>query len=1165
MRCPACEGETPDGKRFCQHCGEPLAAVCAVCGAHLGAGRFCADCGSPVAGRDTAPPAGADRSDEPASGSGFNPVAERRLCSILFVDLVGFTPLAEKRDAEEIRELLSLYFERAQAIVGHYGGTVEKFIGDAVMAVWGAPVANEDDAERAVRAGLEIVASVAELGVEAGIDGLSARGGVVTGEAAITIGKVAEGMVLGDTVNSASRVQSAAPPGAVLVDESTWRAASGAISFVEFGALTLKGKEDPVQAWRALRVVAQRKGVGRSDRIEPPFVGRDEELRLIRDLLHATEREQRARLVSVTGIPGIGKSRLAWEFLKYVDGLVDTVYWHQGRSPAYGEGVTFWALGEMVRMRARINESEAATSSRSKLSSAVAEFVPDAEERRWVEPRLAHLLGLAEAPAGDREELFSAWRTFFERIAAVGPIVMVFEDLQWADPGLIDFIESILEWSRNHPIMVVTLSRPELMDRRPTWGAGQRSFTSLHLEPLSRESMRALLDGFVQGLPDEVATRVLERAEGVPLYAVEMVRMLVDRDVLLQHEGTYSVTGELGSLEIPETLQALIASRLDALPSDQRALLQDAAILGTTFTTRALAVLQVTEPSRLEADLRDLVRKEFLSVDTDPRSPDRGQYGFVQGVIGEVAVATLSRRDRSAKHLAVARHFESLEDEELAGLVAAHYVEAYRAAPDGPEAADVGAAARGWLSRAGQRALSLGSPEQALSFFEQALDVTGAGAGRAALLELAGDAGDRVADHARAVPFMEEAVAYYTEVGDVSATGRATAKLAGVLGPVNRQSEGIALCERALAAVGEGGDPRVRAELASQLSDDLTGVGRPEEALGWAETALIGAERLDDTELLGRAVAGRSTALFNLGRHREALMLARGLAVLAAETGSLREEAMAWIGVSVFALPDDPRESLAAAIRSVELSRRAGIRGLELTNLLNSAETSAYLGLWDDTRSAVAELGQRELRGAHVYWLSCVEALLAALTGDAPGASALIDRHGEQLESAEYVNLRTTYLNARAMVSLAGGDLDTARRSAADAVAADPMGINSAISLTLQARASLWLRDAEGAREALTTMRRVRGRLMAAARLTVEAGLAALDGDADGAGGLYRQSIEAWRVLDCTLDLALTELDLIMLLGPDHPDATVGKEARDIFVELGATPFLNRLNEASGR
>jgi class 3 adenylate cyclase len=342
----------------------------------------------------------------------FVPVSERRLCSVLFVDLVGFTPLAEKRDPEEIRELLSLYFDRAQAIVGHYGGTVEKFIGDAVMAVWGAPIANEDDAERAVRAALDVVASVSELGDESGVE-LAARAGVVTGEVAITIGKVSEGMVLGDTVNAASRVQSVAPPGTVLVDESTWRAASGAIVFTEIGDLQLKGREEPVHAWRALRVVAQRKGVGRSERIEPPFVGRDEELRLIKDLFHATARERRARLVSVVGIPGIGKSQLGWEFLKYIDGLADAVYWHQGRSPAYGEGITFWALGEMVRMRAGITESEDTASSRAKLSTTVAEFLADPEERRWVELRLAHLLGLADAPSGDREELFSAWRTFF--------------------------------------------------------------------------------------------------------------------------------------------------------------------------------------------------------------------------------------------------------------------------------------------------------------------------------------------------------------------------------------------------------------------------------------------------------------------------------------------------------------------------------------------------------------------------------------------------------------------------------------------------------------------------------------------------------------------------------------------------------------------------------
>ena len=351
MRCATCEVENPPGSKFCLGCGAGLARSCPRCGTDLPShARFCNECGTTLTA--AASPALAGFAPAPApTVVPPSPTTERRLCSVLFVDLVGFTPLAEKRDPEEIRELLSLYFDRAQAIIGHYGGTVEKFIGDAVMAVWGAPVANEDDAERAVRAALEVVASVTELGIESGVE-LAARAGIVTGEVAITIGKVAEGMVLGDTVNAASRVQSVAPPGAVLVDESTWRAASGAVAFSEVGTLHLKGKEEPVQAWRALRVVAQRKGVGRSERLEPPFVGRGEELRLIKDLLHATSREKRARLVSVTGIPGIGKSRLTWEFLKYVDGLAETVYWHQGHSPAYGEGITFWALGEMVRMRA---------------------------------------------------------------------------------------------------------------------------------------------------------------------------------------------------------------------------------------------------------------------------------------------------------------------------------------------------------------------------------------------------------------------------------------------------------------------------------------------------------------------------------------------------------------------------------------------------------------------------------------------------------------------------------------------------------------------------------------------------------------------------------------------------------------------------------------------
>ncbi len=1162
MLCTNCGTDNPPGSKFCLNCGTALARPCPSCGTALPShAHFCTECGATISNPTVEAPAPVPldaRATAAPSSAHAGPVAERRLCSVLFVDLVGFTPLAEKRDAEEIRELLSLYFDRAQAIIGHYGGTVEKFIGDAVMAVWGAPVANEDDAERAVRAALDVVAAVGTLGVEAGIPDLAARAGVVTGEVAITIGKVSEGMVLGDTVNAASRVQSVAPAGTVLVDESTWRAASGAIAFSEVGPLTLKGKEETVHAWRALRVVAQRKGVGRSERIEPPFVGRDEQLRLIQDALHATAREQRARLVSVSGIPGIGKSRLVWEFVKYVDGLADTVYWHQGRSPAYGEGITFWALGEMVRMRALINESEDAATSRTKLSATVAEFVTDPEERRWVEPRLAHLLGLTDIPPGDREELFSAWRTFFERIAAVAPTVMVFEDLQWADPGLIDFIESILEWSRNQPIMVITISRPELMDRRPSWGAGQRNFISLHLEPLPEGAMRELLRGFVQGLPDSVTEAVLQRAEGVPLYAVETVRMLVDRGVLLEQDGTYGVAGELSSLEIPETLQALIASRLDALWPTERSIVQDAAVLGTTFSTESLAVLQGGDLAELEAHLRDLVRKEFLTIDTDPRSPERGQFGFVQGLIGEVARATLSRRDRAAKHLLVARHLVAQEDEELTGLVAAHYAEASRAAPDGPEADEIAAGARDWLSRAGQRALSLGSPEQAITFFEQAIELTPAGAERAALLTLAGDSAGRASVNDRAVAHLEEAVSYYRGVGDVAAAGLATALLGSVLMSMQRHAEAAERCETAIEELGPSHE-REHVELACQLAATFNQLENSDRALACAETALVLAERLDDTGLVARAMTRRAGALYRLGRHREAVALIRGVAALASAAGSLREEVTAWQQAGVFVLEDDPREAFAASIRAAELAHRGGLRGMEVQNQLNAAETAVYLGWFEDARKVLVGLDAKDLQGYVSMWVGCMEALLAALSGDLPSATQLLESHRDEM-TAEFVYSVATYMNALAMVSLAAGDLESAARQAAEAAAPDPLGINTPTALTLQARAALWLGDGEQARTALAGMENFHGRWMAACRQTVAAGIDALEGRGDEAAALYAEAIEALRSLDCTLDLALCELDLVTLLGADHPAAKAGKEARDIFTEIGAVPFLQRLN-----
>ena len=479
---------------------------------------------------------------------------------MLFADLVGFTAASEQRDAEDTRELLSRYFDTSRRLIELYGGTVEKFIGDAVMAVWGTPTATEDDAERAVRAALDLVAAVSALGDEVGAPELSARAGVLTGEAAVTIGAEGQGMVAGDLVNTAARIQSQAQPGTVLVGETTRRASEPAVIYVEAGTHELKGKEEAVRLHRALRVASGRRGALKSAGLEPPFTGRDRELRLVKELFHGSAEERTAHLVSAMGIAGIGKSRLAWEFYKYFDGLVDNVYWHRGRCLAYGEGVTYWALADMVRMRARISEDDDDATARSKLDATLTEHMLDPDERAFVEPMLASLLGIAEEQSShERHDLFAAWRLFFERLANTYPTVLVFEDMQWADASMLDFVEYLLEWSKSSALFVLVLTRPELLDKRPNWGAGHRNFTSLHLGPLSESAMTELLDGFVPGLPEELRVQILARAEGVPLYAVETVRMLLDRGLLVQEGSIYRPTGEIPSLEVPETLHGLVA------------------------------------------------------------------------------------------------------------------------------------------------------------------------------------------------------------------------------------------------------------------------------------------------------------------------------------------------------------------------------------------------------------------------------------------------------------------------------------------------------------------------------------------------------------------------------------------------------------------------------
>ena len=691
--------------------------------------------------------------------------------SALFIDLVGFTQASDGADPEDVAGRLRRYHARMRDEIERFGGTVEKFIGDAVVGVFGAPLAHEDDAERAVRAGLRLIEAIDDLNGSDPALSLQVRVGINTGEAVVTLGarpEAGEGFVAGDVVNTASRLQGAAPVNAVAVSDQTYRVTSRVFEWEALEPVTVKGKAEPIVIWRPLRPRARLgSDVTRSN--GTPMVGRELERQVLSGAFARAARQASCQLVAVVGEPGVGKSRLCAELFREVEDGPGVVRWRQGRCLPYGDGISFWPLGEIVKAECGILESDGPAEAAAKLALRIPDSDP---ERGWLLARLAPLVGAPAEPAS-LDESFAAWRRFCESLAAERTTVLVFEDLHWADEALLTFVEHLADWVAGVPLLLLCTARPELYERFPAFGANARNAQRINLDPLSDAETGELVSGLLERVLLPAATRLqlLERAGGNPLYAEEFVRLLADRGD--QDAGT----------EVPDSVQALIAARLDTLPADRKSLLQDAAVVGKVFWAGALAAMGDRDPSDVTQVLHELARKELVRPVRGSSMAGEQEYTFWHALVRDVCYAQIPRLARAARHEAAAAWIELVVGArvaDLADVLAYHYLaalELHEAAGDLEQQADLQGHAMRSLGLAGARALVL-DVERAEGQLTRALELAPADAPeRASLLEDWARAVQQQGRLREAREALEEALAMRRVREEWSAVGRILTRL----------------------------------------------------------------------------------------------------------------------------------------------------------------------------------------------------------------------------------------------------------------------------------------------------------------------------------------------------------------------------------------------------
>jgi class 3 adenylate cyclase/tetratricopeptide (TPR) repeat protein len=798
---------------------------------------------------------------------------ERKVVSVLFADLVDFTGYSDEADPEDVRALLRPYHAAAKSEIEAYGGRVEKFVGDAVMGIFGAPTAHEDDAERAVRAAIATLERVEDLNRAQPKLGLAVRAAVATGEAIVDLEaepEKGESVLAGDVVNTAARLQAAAVPGTLIVAERTYLTTREAVDYESLGTLDVKGKAEPVAAWRVRSV---RPSLRAPEEAATPFVGRAEDLALLERTFARALRESSVQLVTVVGEPGIGKTRLIAEFRRSIENGAEPVTWRRGRCLPYGEGVTFWALGEIVKAEAGILESDSPAQARQRLAATLAQVVSEPSEREWMARHMAPLVG---APAADdvgaderAESAFTAWTRFIEALASVRPLVLAIEDVHWADEPLLSFLEHLVDWAAGVPLLLVCTTRPDLYERRPGWGGGKHNSATLALSPLTGDETSELLDALLAKteLPRETRDDLLERAGGNPLYTEQFVGMLVDQGIV---ELGRSIRGDI-PIRVPETVQAVISARLDTLSAEQKEVLQNAAVVGKVFWTGAIVFMSGREASEVEELLHELARKELIRRTRASSVKEELEYHFGHVLVRDVAYAQIPRGPRAQRHRAAAAWIEQLAGARIidhAELLAHHYVQALaltRAAGDGAAQGELEEAARRFLVLAGDRALQV-NVDSADAYYRQALELLADGQpGQPHVLAKLGEVARLAGRMPEAEGLYAEAIPALRRQGDSRASGEAMIGLVQVLRDRGRTAPARKLLGEATELL-EREPPGIELALAYlHAARDASVSGRSREAIPAAEKAISLCRRLGLEHHVARALQFRGIPRVDLG------------------------------------------------------------------------------------------------------------------------------------------------------------------------------------------------------------------------------------------------------------------------------------------------------------